>query len=143
MPTFQHCSFIVPDLDGAAEFFQAYLDFQLLSTAGPLQAGEDDSINRIYGVPERAVGRTALLQNGSLKVELTEWKTYGEALNPLRESSIPGCALAFEVEDLEGMMAQLSGVRGLRFLETSPAGFVYCQTPFGLQLRLSGRTVFA
>lgn len=143
MPTFQHCSFIVPDLDGAIEFFQAYLDFQLHSTTGPMESASDDRLNRIYGVPDRAVGRAALLQSGPLKMELVEWKTYGEALNPLRESSIPGCALAFEVEDLDALTGQLSGVRGLRFLETSPDGFVYCQTPFGLQLRLSGRTVLA
>ena len=94
-------------------------------------------------MPERATGHSTLLQNGPLKLELTEWKTYGEALNPLRESTIPGCALAFEVDDLDAMVAQLSGLRGIRFLETSPEGFVYCQTPYGLQLRLSGRTALA
>ena len=31
----------------------------------------------------------------------------------------------------------------VRDLETSPVGFVYCQTPYGLQLRLSGRTALA
>ena len=141
MTTFQHCSFIVPDLDGAVQFFAAYFDFQLLSSSGPLESENDDRLNRIYGVPERATGRSAILQNGPLKLELMEWKTYGEALNPLRESTIPGCALAFEVDDLDYAIGQLSDVRGIRFLETSPDGFVYCQTPYAIQLRLSGRTV--
>ncbi|MEO6759617.1 MAG: VOC family protein [Saprospiraceae bacterium] len=142
MTTFQHCSFIVPNLDGAVEFFRAYFDFQLLAQSGPIEAG-GDTLNRIYGVPERATGHSAVLQNGPLKLVLFEWKTYGEAINPLRESTIPGCALALQVDDLEGMIGQLSGVRGLRFLETSPEGFVYCQTPSGIMLRLSGSTVFA
>ena len=141
MTTFQYSSFIVPDLDAAVEFFTAYFDFQQIATAGPLQSENDDSLNLIYGVPERATGRAVMLQNGPAKLELVEWITYGEALNPLRESSIPGCSLSFEVADLEMMVAQLNGVRGLRFLEASPNGFVYCQTPFGIQLRLSGRTV--
>ncbi len=141
MTTFQHCSFIVPNLDGAIEFFSAYFEFQLLFRGEPLESDNDDRLNRIYGVPERATGRSAVLQNGPLKLELMEWKTYGEAMNPLRESTIPGCALAFEVDDLDYTIGQLSGVRGLRFMETSPDGFVYCQTPYGLQVRLSGRTV--
>lgn len=131
---------MVPDLNGASEFFRAYFDFEVISSQGPFQAG-DDRLNRIYGVPERATGHSVLLRNGGMKLELTAWETYGEALNPLRESSIPGCALAFEVDDLDYMVGQLSGVRGVRFLETSPDGFVYCQTPYGLQLRLSGKTV--
>ncbi len=141
MTTFQYCTFIVPDLDGAVEFFSAYFDFQLLSSAGPYHSENDDQLNLIYGVPERATGRSAFLQNGPSKLELMEWKTYGEALNPLRESTIPGCSLTFEVDDLDYMVGQLSGVRGVRFLETSPDGFVYCQTPYGVQLRLSSRTV--
>lgn len=143
MTTLQHCSFIVPDLDAAVEFFTTYFDFQLRSTAGPFHSDSDDSLNLVYGVPERATGRSALLQNGPAKLELVEWLTYGEALNPLRESSIPGCSLSFKVDDFEMMVAQLNGARGVRFLETSPDGFVYCQTPFGIQLRLSGRTVQA
>ena len=68
MTTFQYCSFIVPDLDGATEFFSAYFDFQVLSTAGPFQSDSDDRLNRIYGVPERATGRSVLLQNGAMKI---------------------------------------------------------------------------
>ena len=142
MTTFQYCSFIVPNLDGAKEFFSAYLNFEVVSSGGPFYSENDDRMNRIYGVPERATGRSVLLQNGALKLELTEWKTYDETLNPLRESTIPGAALALEVDDLDNLIGQLSGVRGVRFLETSPAGFAYCQTPYGLQLRLSARTVF-
>lgn len=142
MTTFQHCSFIVPDVDAAAEFFAAYLDFQQIATAGPFQSS-DNKLNLVYGVPERATGRSITLQNGPIKLELTEWITYGEPLNPLRESSIPGCSLSFEVDDLDMMIAQLNGARGVRFLQTSRDGFVYCQTPSGIQLRLSGRTVLA
>ncbi len=139
MTTFQHSSFIVPNLDAAVEFFTAYFDFQQISKGGPYQS-ESTTLNLVYGVPERAVGRSVMLQNGPAKLELVEWMTYGEALNPLRESSMPGCSLSFEVDDLDMMIAQLNGAHGVRFLQKSRDGFVYCQTPFGIQVRLASRT---
>ncbi len=140
MTTLQHSSFIVPNLDAAVEFFMAYFDFQKIADGGPFHS-ESNTLNLVYGVPERATGRSAMLQNGPAKLELVEWITYGEPMNPLRESSIPGCSLSFEVDDLDMMIAQLNGARGVRFLQASRDGFVYCQTPFGIQVRLSGRTI--
>lgn len=131
-----HCSFVVPDLDAAVNFFVTYFGFTQVSSHGPIQFTTGDYLTRTFAVPERAIGRRAIIQQGAAQLELVEWIMYGEPLNPLRESSFPGCQIALLVPDLTETMATLSGIPRMRFLEMSPDGFVYCFTPYGFQLRL-------
>ncbi len=130
-----HVSIIVPDLDAACSFFTDFLGFNHLQSTGPISA-DDDTINRVYGLPERAVGRMAVLELNGQKIALEEWKSWGQAINPLRESSVPGVHISIRVADLDAAVNTLSTIPRIRFLERSPNGFVYCATPYGFQLRL-------
>lgn len=132
-----HCSFVVPDLDAAVQFFTNWLGFELLSEEGPIQSEHDDRITRQYAMPDKAVGRAALLRQGGQHLELREWEVYGQGLNPLRESTVPGCSIALRISNFDATLAQLKQIPRMRFLETNQeAGFVYCFTPYGIQLQL-------
>ena len=131
-----HVSYVVPDLDAAVQFFVKYFGFKLLAQDPPIQSAFDDRITRQYAMPERAIGRFAMLQFGGQQIELAEWKTYGQALNPLRESTVPGCHIALRVPDVAAAMTVLKTISRMRFLETTENGSVLCFTPFGFQLQL-------
>lgn len=131
-----HVSYVVPDLDAAVQFFVKYFGFKVVSQDLPIQSGVDDRITRQYAMPERAVGRFAMLQLGGQQLELAEWKTFGQALNPLRESTVPGCHIALRVPDVQLALTALKSVSRMRFLELSDNGSVLCFTPFGFQLQL-------
>jgi catechol 2,3-dioxygenase-like lactoylglutathione lyase family enzyme len=131
-----HCSFVVPDLDAAVQFFQTYFGFQLLSERSGLEL-QGDHTTRVYAMPPSATGRSARLLAGASVIELRAWNAGGEAINPLRESSVPGCHIALAVPDLEAVIAELRNIPRMRFLEPAPDGsFVFCFTPYGFQLQL-------
>jgi hypothetical protein len=131
-----HCSFVVPDLDAAADFFTNWLGFDLVSQKGPVQSPDNDHITRTYTMPRQAVGRWAFLQKGAAKLGLVEWKSYGTGINPLRESSAPGACIVLYVGDLEGTVATLKDIPRMNFMDMSSEGFVYATTPFGFQIQL-------
>jgi catechol 2,3-dioxygenase-like lactoylglutathione lyase family enzyme len=131
-----HVSYVVPDLEAAISFFTDYLGFELTGKAGPIQSDLDDSITEIYAMPERAVGQSATLRKGNAMIEFFEWKVYGTSVNPLRETSEPGCHIALTVPDVEQAIQQFETIKGIRILKTSPEGFVYCFTPYGFQIKL-------
>ncbi len=131
-----HVSYVVPDLDAAVQFFVQYFGFQVIAQDEPVQSATDDRITRQYAMPERAVGRFAMLQFGGQQIELAEWKTFGQALNPLRESTVPGCHIALRVPDVDLAMKRLKSISRMRFLEVVENGSVLCFTPFGFQLQL-------
>ena len=132
-----YCSFVVPDLDAAVQFFTTWLGFDILSEEGPIQSDSDDRITRQYAMPERATGRSSLLGLGGQQIQLREWVVYGQGLNPLRESTVPGCSIAVRVARFDATLEQLKQIPRMRLLEINrEAGFVYCFTPFGIQLQL-------
>ena len=131
-----YCSFIVPDLDAALNFFTNWLGFEVVSEEGPF-SDSGDRITRQYAMPEKAVGRAALLRLDGQQIELREWEVYGQGLNPLRESTVPGCCIALRLPDFERSLEQLKQIPRMRMLEVNEEeGFVYCFTPFGVQLLL-------
>ena len=130
-----HVSIMVPDLDAACAFFTDFLGFNHLQSIGPISAS-DDTIHRIYGLSENAVGRMAILEQNGQRIQLETWESWGQPLNPLRESSVPGVHISIRVADLDAAVNTLSTIPRMRFLERSPNGFVYCATPYGFQLRL-------
>lgn len=130
-----YTSYVVPDLNAAVRFFSEYFGFQAVQFAGPISAS-DNRLTRQYAIPERAEGRSAMLDCGGVHLELVQWTVHGQALNPLRESSTPGTYLAICVTDVDGAVAALKNVPRLRVLETDPSGAVTCFTPFGFQLRI-------
>lgn len=131
-----HVSYVVPDLDAAVQFFVKYFGFKVMTQDLPVQSETDDRITHQYAMPERAVGRFAMLQFGGQQIELAEWKIYGQALNPLRESTVPGCHIALRVPDVNLAVTALKAVSRMRFLEVADNGSVLCFTPFGFQLQL-------
>jgi|GEM_PF-1400970 len=132
-----YCSFVVPDLDAAVQFFTTWLGFNVVSEEGPIQSDSDDCITRQYAMPERAVGRSILLAQGGQQIELREWVVYGQGLNPLRESTVPGCSIALRIAHFDAALEQLKQIPRMRMLEINQeAGAVYCFTPFGVQLLL-------
>ncbi len=135
-PQLDHCSFVVPDLDDAVNFFTNWLGFHLTGQAGPVQSPDTDHVTRTYAMPRQAVGRWAFVEQGSVKIGLVEWRSYGTGINPLRESSVPGCSIAIRVPDLEGTVATLKNIPRMNFLDMSSEGFVYAITPYGFQIQL-------
>lgn len=131
-----HCAFVVPDLDAALDFFTNWLGFDLVSQKGPIESPDDDRITRTYTMPRHAVGRLAIVQKGAAKIGLSEWKSHGTAINPLRESSAPGACIALRVGDLEGTVAALKNIPRMNFMDMSSEGFVYAITPYGFQIQL-------
>lgn len=131
-----HCSYVVPNLDAAVDFFTNWLGFDLVSRKGPVQSPDSDKITQTYAMPRQAVGRWAFVQKGGAKLGLVEWQSYGTGINPLRESSVPGCSIALRVRDLEGTVASLKNIPRMNFLEMNPEGFVYAITPYGFQIQL-------
>lgn len=131
-----HCAYVVPDLDAAVQFFTHWLGFELHSQKGPIHSPDNDLITRTYAMPRNASGRWVLVKKGHASINLVEWQSYGTALNPLRESSVPGCCIALRVDDLEGAVEALKNVSRMNFLDMSEDGFVYAITPFGFQLQL-------
>ncbi len=132
-----HCSFVVPDLDAAVQFFTSWLGFEVVSESDPIKSDHDDLITRQYAMPDRAVGRAALLSKSSQQIELREWEVYGKGVNPLRESTVPGCSIAIQITDFEAALDQLKQIPRMRMLEINQEqGFVYCFTPFGILLKL-------
>ena len=137
-----HCSYVVPNLDATVDFFTQWLGFELVSTHGPVSSPNDDRLTRTFAVPDRAVGRSAFLQQGGTQLEFVEWAVYGQGINPLRESTVPGCHIALRVDDLDATVALLKeGVPRMMFLEKSPDGYIFCFTPFGFQLQLIGNNL--
>lgn len=131
-----HCAFVVPNLDAAVDFFTNWLGFSLVAQKGPVQSPDNDHITRTYAMPRQAVGRWAFVQNGGATIGLVEWQSYGAGINPLRESSVPGCSIALRVNDLAGTVAELKNIPRMNFLDMSSEGFVYAITPYGFQLQL-------
>lgn len=131
-----HCSFVVPHLDNAVDFFCTWLGFDIVAQKGPVQSADTDHITQTYAMPRNAVGRWKILQKGASRIGLVEWQVYGSSLNPLRESSVPGCCIALQVDDLVSAVDQLKTIPRMNFLEMNQEGFVYCITPFGFQLQL-------
>ena len=131
-----HCQFVVPDLDAAVEFFTQWLGFDLETTKGPVESAGDDRITRTYAMPRNASGRWAFVRKGNARLGLVEWKSYGSGLNPLRESSVPGCCITLRVADLAGTVAELRTIPRMNFMDMSDEGFVYAITPYGFQIQL-------
>jgi catechol 2,3-dioxygenase-like lactoylglutathione lyase family enzyme len=131
-----HCAFVVPNLDATVDFFTNWLGFNLVGQKGPVQSPNDDLITRTYTMPKQGIGRWAYLQKGSAKLGFVEWNVYGAGINPLRESSVPGCCIALRVDDLAGTIASLRNIPRMNFMEPSNEGFVYAITPYGFQLQL-------
>lgn len=132
-----HSCIIVPDLDAAVQFFTNFLGFNVVRNTGPIVAS-DDTVARVYGMPERASGRMTLLESNGQHLELAEWASWGQTINPLRESSVPGAQVCVQVGDLDQAVNTLSTIPRMRFLERSPNGFVYAATPYGFMLCLVG-----
>lgn len=131
-----YCSFIVPDLDAAVQFFTTSFGFETVCQEGPF-SDSGDLITRQYAMPEKSVGRSTLLRQQNQQIELREWKVYGQGLNPLRESTVPGCCIALRIPHFEQSLEQLKQIPRMRLLEINQEeGFVYCFTPFGVQLLL-------
>lgn len=139
--TLDHCAYVVPDLNAAVQFFTQWLGFELESEKGPVSSPNDDHITRTYAMPRNASGRWAFVRQGNSRIGLVEWQSYGSGLNPLRESSVPGCCIALRVSDLAGTVAELRNIPRMNFLDMSDAGFVYAITPYGFQIQLIGAEV--
>lgn len=131
-----YCSFIVPDLDAAVDFFVNRLGFEIRSEEGPL-SDAGDRITRQYVMPEKAIGRATLLSQGGQQIELREWVVYDQGINPLRESTVPGCSIALRLTHFERTLEELKQIPRMRMMEVNQEeGFVYCFTPFGVMLLL-------
>lgn len=140
MPVFSssidHCAYVVPDLDAAVNFLGTYFGFQTLWTRDAIHLSGDQNTS-VYAMPSSATGRSARLQLGATQLELREWKVSSEALNPLRESSVPGCHIALQVPDLQTAMAELRNIPRMRFMQPEPqGGSVFCFTPYGFAILL-------
>jgi catechol 2,3-dioxygenase-like lactoylglutathione lyase family enzyme len=138
-----HVGLTVPNLDEAVAFFRNVLGGRELYRVGPFKS-DDDWMQRYLGVHPRAeVTQLAVVRMpGGPDLELFEYVAPDQRPQHPRNSDIGAAHLAFMVDDLDAVLAQLPA-HGLEpmgepvtMTEGPSAGltWLYALSPWGLQL---------
>lgn len=145
-----HVAFTVPDLDEAVGFFVDVLGAEELyrSRRGP----DPDFMPVNFHVPVDASLQLSMLRlPPNLNVELFQWQTEDQRLQPPRPSDRGGHHLCFVVEDVDRAISHLRGIPGVQILgerkevsadSPSVAGnrWTYFTAPWGLTMEIVDRS---
>jgi catechol 2,3-dioxygenase-like lactoylglutathione lyase family enzyme len=131
-----HIGFVVRSLDEALAFFADVLGFEpIVERRGDLLP-IGDVLNRRFGIDPTSTGRFAFMKLGASVIELLEWSAPDQNQNPPLNSDVGGRHLAITVSNMNEAIARLNEVEGVTVREPNDAGYVYCQTPLGLEIQL-------
>ncbi|EPD68806.1 MULTISPECIES: VOC family protein [Streptomyces] len=140
-----HFGITVPDLDQARAFFEDVLGFEYLYRLGPLRDDTGHWMSEHLNVHDRATSpRIYFFRIGGQAIlEVFEYESPDQRLEPPRNSDIGGHHLALYVDDIDAAAADLRE-RGLRVLGDPTASkgphegqrWVYFLSPWGLQCEL-------
>lgn len=131
-----HIGFVVRNLNEGISFFTEVLGFDaILERRGDLlPAG--DVLSRRFGIDPGAVGKYAFVRLGNTVIELLEWTAPDQNTTPPLNSDLGGRHLAINVTDIPAAIRLLESVEGVTVREPNDAGFIYCETPLGLEIQL-------
>jgi glyoxylase I family protein len=140
-----HVGITVPDLDQAREFFEDLLGFEYLYKLGPLRDDEGKWMTEHLNVHPRTVApRIYFFRIGDQAIlEVFEYQSPDQRLEPPRNSDIGGHHLALYVDDMDVAVAELRR-RGVRVLGEPTASkgphegqrWIYFVSPWGLHCEL-------
>jgi glyoxylase I family protein len=139
-----HIGLTVPDIDEATAFLVDVLGFEYLYTLGPL-ADDGDWMQTHLNVHPRAVAKKIRFFRcaGSPVLEVFEYDSPDQQVNPPRNSDHGGHHVALYVDDLDAAVRHLHD-RGVRILGAPTASrgphqgqrWVYFMAPWGAQFEL-------
>ncbi|CAN5624458.1 hypothetical protein BH23CHL5_BH23CHL5_17900 [soil metagenome] len=133
--TFDHCGFVVTNLEMAVEFCTRVLGAQELRR-GAISNPDGNSMSDIFGVSPKATAAFVFLSFGGAEIEMLEWS------DPQRHNAVPGNSdvgarhLALRVSGFDQLVGTIRELPGFAVRSLSPRGFHYVKTPFGLELQL-------
>jgi len=133
---YNHAGFGVPSVAEAIEFFTRVLRLKVVRE-GVIESPGDDKMRGWFDVAPEARVKLAFfeLPDGS-RFEVVEWSAPDQATIMPLNSDYAGRHIALSVTDLEAATAYLCAQPGVTVMETSPLGFAYFRTPFGMYIQL-------
>ena len=131
-----HVGFVVCSLEEGSRFLINVLGFQYVEGRSGTISAEGDLMTRRFGVGASAEGKFAFLRLGDTFVELLEWTAPNRNESSPLNSDVGGRHLALSVSDMAAAVDRLRGIDGVTVREPNDAGYVYCATPFGLEIQL-------
>jgi catechol 2,3-dioxygenase-like lactoylglutathione lyase family enzyme len=132
---FDHCGFVVRDLDGAIRFFVETLGAIELRR-GEVADPSGETMTAVFGVEPRAASRFVFFAFGETEIELLEWSGPGRDERIPGNSDLGGRHLALRLPHLEETLQHLVATPGFEVRAISSRGFHYVRTPFGIELQL-------
>lgn len=130
-----HVGYVVRDIEEGLTFFTDVLGFERVEGRRGDAPPKDDLQTRRFGVPADASGKWAFLRLGDSLVELLEWSAPGRNETTPLNSDLGGRHLALTVRDMTAATARLREA-GATVREPNDFGYIYCATPFGLEIQL-------
>ena len=132
-----HVGFVVSDLIAAGELLVDVLGFErIVERRGHIAFPGTDAPRRLFGVDPEASAEFAFFRLGEAVVELLEWRGPNRSTTPAGNSDLGGRHLALTVVDMEAAIARLRTVEGVEVREPNQLGYVYANTPVGLEIQL-------
>jgi catechol 2,3-dioxygenase-like lactoylglutathione lyase family enzyme len=131
-----HIGFVVADLERALTFFTDLLGFTAIEGRSGSIEPDGDALTRRFGIHPDASGRYAFVQMGDAVIELLAWTAPDQNIVAPLNSDRGGRHLAISVTDMASAVERLRKVEGVDVREPNDMGYVYCATPFGLELQL-------
>ena len=132
-----HLGYVVGDLELAGRFFVDVLGATPNDARrGTLAFDEGDAMFRLFGNHPRARANYAFYWLGDGQVELMQWAS------PTRSEEIPtnqdagGRHIAVATSDMDATLERIRAFGGCEIREPNPVGFIYVNTPFGLEVQL-------
>jgi catechol 2,3-dioxygenase-like lactoylglutathione lyase family enzyme len=148
--SFEHASTTVADIVSAERFFVDVLGATVRFRAR--FAGEGDGVTEEFDMAETfnahrdSCAALVSLAVGGTVIELFQYSAPDQGKEQPRNCDVGGHHFGFRVADLDGAVAELRAVPGVRILgeinwgttaDGATRGWVYFLTPWGLQMELS------
>lgn len=132
-----HPGFVVNDLDAASAFFVDVLGFEALPRKGSTSDPGGQRMTDWFGVDADAVSTWAFFRLGDDVVELMQYTAPDQNQSSPRNSDVGGRHLALSTPNFDAAIARLKDQPGVTVRAKTEAGFVYVETPFGLEIQVS------
>jgi catechol 2,3-dioxygenase-like lactoylglutathione lyase family enzyme len=131
-----HVGYVVRNLEAGSRFLVDVLGFDIVEGRSGTLSADGDLLTRRFGVDANAEGRYAFFRLADTFVELLEWTAPDRDESSPLNSDMGGRHLALSVSDMAAATDRLRGLDGVTVREPNDAGYIYCATPFGLEIQL-------
>jgi catechol 2,3-dioxygenase-like lactoylglutathione lyase family enzyme len=127
---------VVRNLDEGLTFFTEVLGFEAIPDRRGDLIPSGDILTRRFGIDANSVGRYAFVRLADFVIELLEWTAPDQNAIPPLNSDVGGRHLAINVVDVPAAVARLQSTAGVTVREANDNGYIYCETPLGLEIQL-------